>query len=140
DFHVTGVQTCALPILQGLEERFAHQIVSERTQNGAYRDLQDVFQRLHPSPEQLNLLIRIGALRFTGLDKKTLLWEANFKSKRVEKEVPVSLFATDEPHFSLPTFEEDRLEDLKDELDLLGFLIGDFFELLEEKYLDGVIK
>jgi DNA-directed DNA polymerase III PolC len=126
--------------LQGLEERFAHQIVSERTQNGAYRDLQDVFQRLHPSPEQLNLLIRIGALRFTGLDKKTLLWEANFKSKRVEKEVPVSLFATDEPHFLLPTFEEDRLEDLKDELDLLGFLIGDFFELLEEKYLDGVIK
>src|SRR5690606_29558684 len=89
--------------LQGLEERFAHQIVIERKKYGEYKDLQDIFQRLHPSPEQLNLLIRIGALRFTGLDKKTLLWEANFKSKRVEKEVPVSLFATaDEPHFNLP--------------------------------------
>src|SRR5690606_35537985 len=122
--------------LQGLEERFARQIVIERKKSGEYKDLQDIFQRLHPSLVQLNLLIRIGALRFTGLDKKTLLWEANFKSKRVEKEVPVSLFATaDEPHFNLPSFEEDRLEDLKDEVDLLGFVVGDFFELLEEKHL-----
>ena len=34
---------------------------------------------------------------------------------------------------------ENRLEDLKDELDILGIVVGDFFELLEERHLAGSI-
>lgn len=123
--------------LQGLEQEFGQAIVDERERNGPYLSLNDVLQRLHPAPEQLNILIRIGALRFTGLDKKTLLWEANFRNKRTEKELPVTLFQTEEVKFSLPVFEENRLEDLKDELDLLGFVVGDFYELLDKRYLVG---
>ena len=123
--------------LQGLEQEFGQAIVDERERNGPYLSLNDVLQRLHPAPEQLNILIRIGALRFTGLDKKTLLWEANFRNKRTEKELPVTLFQTEEVKFSLPLFEENRLEDLKDELDLLGFVVGDFYELLDKRYLVG---
>ncbi|MGJ1204973.1 DNA polymerase III subunit alpha [Sphingobacterium lactis] len=123
--------------LQGLEQEFGQAIVDERERNGPYLSLNDVLQRLHPAPEQLNILIRIGALRFTGLDKKTLLWEANFRNKRTEKEMPVTLFQTEEVKFSLPVFEENRLEDLKDELDLLGFVVGDFYELLDKRYLVG---
>lgn len=126
--------------MQGLEDQLAKQIVEERHRGGPYLSLEDVLQRLRPAPEQLNLLIRIGALRFTGLDKKTLLWEANFKSKRIATKVTVSLFGEEtEPHFTLPSFEENRLEDLKDELDILGFVVGDFFELLEERHLAGSI-
>ena len=125
--------------LQGLEEQFAKRIIEERQHKGLYKDLHDVLCRLHPGPEQLNLLIRIGALRFTGLDKKTLLWEANFKGKRVEVAEPMALFAAEEVKFNLPVFEPDRSEDLKDELDLLGFVVGDFFELLDKKYLQGSI-
>ena len=115
--------------LQGLEESFGQRIVEERQQHGPYQDLSDVLHRLQPHPEQLNLLIRIGALRFTGLDKKTLLWEANFRAKRVEVEEPAHLFASEEVQFSLPKFDVDRLEDLKDEMDLLGFVVGDYYEL-----------
>ena len=126
--------------LQGLEQEFGLQIVEERQRNGPYLSLHDVLQRLQPAPEQLNILIRIGALRFTGLDKKTLLWEANFRNKRVEKAVTVNLFETEEVQFSLPAFELDRMEDLKDELDLLGFVVGDFFELLDNRQLQGTIR
>ena len=126
--------------IQGLEQEFANQIVEERQRNGLYKDLQDVLKRLNPSPEQLNILIRIDALRFTGLDKKTLLWEANFRVKRVEKVQVMDLFEVEEVKFELPAFEPNRMEDLKDELDLLGFVIGDYFELLDPIHLKGSIK
>lgn len=125
--------------LQGLEENFGRAIEEERKLHGAFKDLDDVLIRLQPKPEQLNLLIRIDALRFTGLDKKTLLWEANFKSKRVDKPVETGLFPEDTVQFSLPRFEQDRMEDLKDQLDLLGFVVSDFFELLNPDYLKDTI-
>ncbi|MCI0920014.1 DNA polymerase III subunit alpha [Sphingobacterium rhinopitheci] len=126
--------------LQGLEETLGRKIEEERKCRGPYRDLNDVLLRLQPKPEQLNILIRIGALRFTGVDKKTLLWESNFRNKqRVDKQAEVTLFASESVQFTLPTFEDDRLEDRKEELDLLGFLIGDFFELLDPHYLTGTV-
>lgn len=125
--------------VQGLEERLGRKIEEDRKSRGEYLNLNDIMIRLQPKPEQLNLLIRSGALRFIGLDKKTLLWEANFRNKRVEKETEVTLFATESVQFTLPKFEEDRLEDLKDELDLLGFLVGDFYELLNPDYLKDSI-
>lgn len=125
--------------LQGLEEGFGRRIEEDRSAHGNYVDLNDVIVRLQPKPEQLNLLIRIGALRFTGLDKKTLLWEANFRHKRLEKEMEPMLFVTEAVQFSLPKFEENRLEELKDEMDLLGFLVGEFFELLNPDYLKGTV-
>ncbi len=126
--------------IQGLEQVFGQSISEERKRNGPYQDLNDVLKRLRPSPEQLNILIRISALRFTGLDKKTLLWEANFRVKRVEEMVAEDLFGREEVQFTLPHFEESRAEDLKDEIDLLGFVVGDFFELLDPKYLYGTVS
>jgi DNA polymerase-3 subunit alpha len=138
--NINGLQVyVGLIHLQGLEQEFAHQIVEERQKNGPYKNLNDILQRLHPAPEQLNILIRIGALRFTGLDKKTLLWEANFRNKRTEKDDPITLFETEEVKFSLPEFEKNRMEDLRDELDLLGFVVGDFYELLNKEHLNGSI-
>lgn len=125
--------------IQGLEEGFGYQIVENRKRNGHFKDLNDVIARLQPKSEQLNLLIRIGALRFTEIDRKTLLWEANFRNKRKEKSAEATLFATEEVQFSLPKFANNRLEDLKTELDLLGFVVGDYFELLNPQYLTGSV-
>lgn len=125
--------------LQGLEEELGRRVAIDRKDKGNYADLQDVIARLQPKPEQLNLLIRIGALGFTGLDKKTLLWEANFRNKHSEQTTEATLFAVEATPFALPKFDNDRFEDLKDELDLLGFLIGDFFELLNPDYLKGTV-
>ena len=44
---------------------------------GAFSDLAELVQRLAPPLEQLAILIRIGAFRFTGKNKKELLWQAH---------------------------------------------------------------
>ncbi|EFK57692.1 DNA polymerase III subunit alpha [Sphingobacterium spiritivorum] len=124
--------------LQGLEEKFAHNIITERKKNGIYRDLNDFIARLSPGMEQLNLLIRIDALRFTGKNKKALLWEANFMTTR-QQILEVSLFETPELDFQLPEFEEEPMEDYKDQLELMGFIVGDFFDLLDPKYLTDTV-
>lgn len=121
--------------IQGLEEKFAKNIISERINNGLYKDLNDFINRLEITNEQLNLLIRIGALRFTGLDKKTLYWQGSFNNKHVEKHQVPTLFGATNVDFKLPEFQSDYLEDLKDELEILGFLIGDYFSLLDDEYL-----
>lgn len=62
--------------VQGLEEALIAKIIEERNRNGNYLHLQDFIERTRPGIEQLNTLIRIGTLRFTGKNKKELMWEA----------------------------------------------------------------
>jgi DNA-directed DNA polymerase III PolC len=61
--------------LQGLERQFALDLISGRERGGPYRDLGDFCRRLSPDASQADLLIRIGAFRFTGQTKYELLWE-----------------------------------------------------------------
>jgi DNA polymerase-3 subunit alpha len=63
--------------IQGLESHFMELIPAERTANGPYRDLADLIKRTGISLEQAIILIRVGALRFTGSNKKELLWEVH---------------------------------------------------------------
>ncbi|WP_010603605.1 helix-hairpin-helix domain-containing protein, partial [Pedobacter agri] len=61
--------------IQGLEQKLIELIPKERQLNGAYQDLEQFIKRTQITLEQAILLIRLGALRFTGKDKKTLLWD-----------------------------------------------------------------
>jgi DNA polymerase III alpha subunit len=56
-----------------------HAIVDEREANGAFKDFNDFIDRVEISLEQISILIRIDAFRFTQKDKRSLLWEAHFK-------------------------------------------------------------
>ena len=49
-----------------------------RAEGGPFASLVDLVERVAPSLEQLTILIRVGALRFTGATKHVLLWEAHF--------------------------------------------------------------
>lgn len=71
--------------VKALENELAERIVPEREKNGPYLNLQDIHERLNPKPEQLLIMIRIGALRFTGRDKRQMLWDA-YMLTRVEKQ------------------------------------------------------
>ncbi|MFM9076164.1 MAG: DNA polymerase III subunit alpha, partial [Bacteroidota bacterium] len=51
--------------LSGLENKIARLIAQDRTQNGDYRNLADFIRRIPIGPEQIRLLIRAGAFRFT---------------------------------------------------------------------------
>lgn len=68
--------------IQGMEDKLMETILAERAVHGVYTSLHDFMVRTAIGPEQLNTLIRVGALRFTGKNKKELLWEANFLQGR----------------------------------------------------------
>ena len=89
--------------VQNLEDCHQHGIPLERDLSGAYKDLEDFVIRTRIGLKQLIILIRVGALRFTGQCKKKLLWEAHSllsKDKR-KGDVP-QLFQVPAELFALP--------------------------------------
>ncbi len=76
---ITG-QTIYLGLVHvaSLEQKLARQIVKEREINGAYKSLHDFKERIEPGLEQLKILVRIGAFRFTGKNRKELMWELHW--------------------------------------------------------------
>src|SRR3546814_5601183 len=63
--------------LLNLEAKLARRIPDERQRNGDYQSLENFVLRTGAALEQLIILIRTGAFRFTGIGKKELLWEAH---------------------------------------------------------------
>lgn len=117
--------------IDGLEQQLAHAIIEHRQQG--YAHLQDFIERLSPGIEQLNLLIRVGAFRFTGKSKKELLWEANFLQKKSSKHSTMSVLFKEAPLvFTLPAFKHHPLDDAMDEIELLGFPLCNVFDLVDD--------
>lgn len=119
--------------VQHLEKKLAEKIIWERGRRGPYLDLADFMERTHTDKEQLNILIRIGALRYTGQGKKELLWRANFMHRKMEKQTTnAGLFWEKPVQYVLPKFAHNPLEDTYDEIELLGFCLGDPFKLVAD--------
>ena len=118
--------------LKSLEKKIGEMIVTERSRNGPFHDFDDFLQRIPAGLEQICLLIRIGAFRFTGKSKRELLWEAHFFfSKTKTRNAEMGLFHIVGKKFNLPQLEQDVYEDAYDELELLGFTLSDPFRLLK---------
>jgi DNA polymerase-3 subunit alpha len=109
-------------LVQNLESQAIDSLVEERFNNGDYAGLEDFVSRTDVALEQLVILIRLDAFRFTGVDKKQLLWDVHMLLGR-EMPAPVSqqLFATPLKHFELPMLVHQKIEDAFDEMELLGF-------------------
>ena len=118
--------------LDGLEKNFAAQLIANRISDGEYRNLHDFIERLQPAIAQLNILIRIGAFRFTGKNKKELLWEANFLQKQTQLTTGKQLFTSDPVKFTLPHLTQHPLDDAIDQIELLGFPLCNVFELVDD--------
>lgn len=125
-----------LNLIQNLEITFTKSIPEERAANGAYHHLEDLIHRTGITLEMLIILIRTGALRFTGKDKKQLLWEAHMLlGKQMVTAAPAPLFVTAVKSFELPPLVHDPLEDVYDEMELLGFPVTlTSFDLLKTAY------
>jgi DNA-directed DNA polymerase III PolC len=127
--------------VQGMEKSIAHQLITERSKNGLFLSLEDFMRRVHIGHEQLEILIRIGAFRFTEKQKGELLWEKNGKTIDHHHH---SLFAEPEIEWNLPVAElkEGPFDQHFDEIELLGFPLCPPFQLLHpdyEKYLQKCI-
>ncbi|HMM12845.1 MAG TPA: DNA polymerase III subunit alpha [Bacteroidales bacterium] len=122
--------------MAGLEEQLAQRIVDERDRFGPYLSLHDFIDRVKPGIEQLVLLIRVGALAFTGQPKPGLLWEAHlYRKKSVQTDPQTLLFREEARRYELPALEQHALEDAYDEIELLGFPVSmSHFDLLQTTF------
>jgi DNA-directed DNA polymerase III PolC len=126
--------------IRALQERSMQQIIEERKAGGLFLHLQDFIERTGIGLEQINILVSIGAFRFTGKTKKQLLWEANFLQKKNKTHIPVSdsLFEEKPVEFNLPVLTDNAIDDLYDQKEILGFTLLNPFAMVDDdpdKYL-----
>lgn len=122
--------------LHNVESHIAEAIPIERSQNGPYTGLHNFILRTGISLEQLIILVRLGAFRFTGLAKKPLLWEAHLLLGQNSRRTATPLFndGNSKP-LALPKFETSVLEDIYDEIELMGFPVSaSMFDLAQTSY------
>ncbi|MDT0539091.1 DNA polymerase III subunit alpha [Croceitalea sp. P059] len=118
--------------LRDLEHRVMERFLNERKQNGTFKSLEDFLDRVLISIEQISILIRIDAFRFTGINKHKLLWKAHLiltKTKRVDHP---KLFPPKHRNFQIPELNTTYLETAFEQWELLGFPLCSPFNLLEE--------
>ncbi|MET6991253.1 DNA polymerase III subunit alpha [Sediminicola arcticus] len=116
--------------LRELEARVMERILKERKANGLFLSLADFVDRVPISIEQLSILIRIDAFRFTKVNKHELLWEAHlFLSKSTKLDHP-KLFPAKPQHFTIPKLHSTDLEMAFTQLELLGFSLCSPFDIL----------
>ncbi|MDN3607542.1 DNA polymerase III subunit alpha [Kaistella yonginensis] len=127
--------------IEKVEGKLAELIPEERKENGDYNSLDNFVKRIPIGIETLQILIFIGAFRFTGKQKHELLIEARFilgKHKATFKH-PTLL---DEPqkNYQLPKIERNPFEDAFDEIEILGFPVSfNPFDLLQTRYRGSVM-
>ena len=125
--------------LQNIQLNLCETLLHERNTHGPFVDLADFMRRVAIEVEQLRILIRIGAFRFTGRSKKELMWDLLLHLGDGRKtEVYQPLF--NEPSFDnssegevewkLPPLTHHHLEDALDEIELLGFELSSPYKRL----------
>jgi len=129
--------------IAGLESNLIDTILNERISNGSFGSLQEFIERTTPPMEQLVLLIRSGALRFTGQSKQQLLWEAHMLSgkKQTATVSGQALFSQPVRQFHLPALVHSSPEDAFDEIELLDFPVSmSYFDLLKTRFRGEIMS
>jgi DNA polymerase-3 subunit alpha len=121
-----------LGMIHDLEHSVIERILQARKLGGCFVDGDDFLDRVHIGLEQCVLLVRIGALRFTGLGKKELLWKVQLHFMQNKNVSESSLFGVEKKQFNLPKLSQHALEDAYDEMEILGFPLCSPFDLVAE--------
>ncbi len=120
--------------LHAFESKTAGRMLAERDANGLFRDLDDFIDRVPVSVEQIAILIKINAFRFTGINKRELLWQAHTKiNKNPPAEETITLFNPRRINYKTPLLPSSIQEHAFDEIELLGFPLCNPFGLLVSK-------
>lgn len=126
--------------LRNLEIFTVQRLLTERQLHGNYKSLDDFIDRVAISIEQLTILIRIDAFRFTKQTKTELLWHAIFKlNANGIKSNQSKLFKIQHKAFKLPKLDPNWIENAYDEMELLGFPLCDYFHLVNEEMTHGML-
>ena len=123
-----------LSFVKELEYKLVKKIICNRAEEGIYIDLIDFIERTNVSIEQLFILIRINALRFTELSKKQLMWQSQFILKGAPKaSETASLFKIQIQTFELPRLTHNPYDDIIDQIQLLNYPLCSPFSLIKER-------
>lgn len=124
--------------VKSLQAALVQDMIEERAINGDYSSLDNFRLRTNVSLEQLIILIRIDAFRFTGHNKRALLWEAHMLYSQADlkrKDKTAALFEDPPVKWELPALQVSKLEDAYDELELLDFPVSmSEFDLLKTTF------
>jgi DNA-directed DNA polymerase III PolC len=126
--------------LKSLRAETAIIIERERSLNGAFKSMEDFISRVPIGLESMQILIFIGAFRFTGKSKNELILTARVILINHKNDTS-SLLLFEEPatKFELPKLERSPLEDAYDEIELLSFSTSFTpFDLLKAKHRGDV--
>lgn len=127
--------------LNEIEEKTIVKVLEARQAEGPFTSLNNFLDRVAISIEQLTILIRINAFRFTKIDKKTLLWKAHFRMNKATNKVPQKqLFQIEIKDFDLPAFETSPTDDAYDQIELLGFPLCSPFDLVKNPMSRSVMS
>ena len=123
-----------LGLVRDLEHTTIRNIIKARAEEGHFLSLENFVSRVAIDSRQLDILIRIGAFRFTGMNKYEIMWEKNavYNARHREAVGMPSLFEVEYEHFELPVLAEVDYEQAFDEIELLGFPLCSPFVLVKE--------
>ncbi|RRJ90738.1 DNA polymerase III subunit alpha [Flavobacterium macacae] len=127
--------------LKSLRNETAISIEGERESNGQFVSLEDFISRVPIGIESVQILIFIGAFRFTGIGKNELILKARQILNNYRRN-PGAMLLFEEPQveFEIPVLERSPLEDAYDEIELLSFATSFTpFDLLKTKYRGEVM-
>jgi DNA-directed DNA polymerase III PolC len=128
-FAVHG-NTLRVPLtrMKGLTERTSARLIAARKQ-APFAALSDFYQRVRPSPEELESIIRTGACDEFGETRTRQFWQGQYLIRTLGSSVELKqdwLIPPTDPS-KLPKFsvvEPTRLERLQAETDLFGFAVS----------------
>lgn len=123
-----------LTFVRELEHRIIKRILWERREHGEFKTIQDFMERIQPGLEQVMILIRTNALRFSGLSKKELTWQCQFILKgvsRLRSTTVQTLFKSRLKNYQLPKLEHNPYDDYMDQIELIGYSIDSPFNLVK---------
>ncbi|PKQ44197.1 DNA polymerase III subunit alpha [Confluentibacter flavum] len=125
--------------LKSLESLTIKRFLTDRNFNGAFKSLDDFIDRVVISIEQITILIRIDAFRFTQRSKTELLWEAIFKLNLSKQgTAQARLFKPKHRQFNLPSLTTTYIEEAYDQIELLGFPLCGYFDLVDETFQENL--
>jgi DNA polymerase-3 subunit alpha len=110
-----------LGAIAGLPSELRGRLLDERHEGGTYRDLADFRRRVRPGPEALAVLIRAGALDWTGKPRPALFLEVDLDDPQPTG--TPELFPDHGGRSWVPR-EYSQARRWRDELEVLGFVLG----------------
>lgn len=127
-------------LLHNFDDKSAALICKERKENGAFSSFQDFMHRVPLGVEQMDILIRINAFRFTQIAPKNLLWQMySLQPKNKKPTYMKDLFPPPERDFNMPKLTTSPQEEAFDQIELLGFALCDPFSLTAEPIPEGLL-